>query len=389
MKDKQIEKLIKAETARQKKAVNLIASENFVSKDVLEALGSVLTNKYAEGYSELRYYGGNEVVDKIERLTQDRALKTFNLKKEQWAVNVQALSGTPANLAILTALAPIGSKIMGLNLNSGGHLSHGHKASLSGKLWQVVSFDVDPKTHLLDYDDILKLAVAEKPKVIIGGFTAYPRVVDWKKLAAIAKACGAYFLVDMSHVAGLIAGEVYPSPFPFADVVMTTTHKTLRGPRSALIFSRIDERELPKKVDKAVFPGLQGGPHLNQIAGVAVALAGAARPAFKKYAKQTIKNAEVLASELTKAGFKVIAGGTDSHLLLVDTWEDGKGIDGAAASALLEQAGIIVNKNTIPFDKRGPQSPSGIRLGTAAVTTLGYKEKDIKKLAAKIAKILK
>ncbi|MDQ5958165.1 MAG: glycine hydroxymethyltransferase [Patescibacteria group bacterium] len=386
MKDKQIEQLINAEKARQKKVVNLIASENFVSKDVLAALGSELVNKYAEGYPAARYYGGNEVIDKIENLCKERALKAFKLSKNKWAVNVQPLSGSPANLAVYLALVPVGGKIMGMNLTDGGHLTHGHKVSITGKVWQQVAYGVDEKTEVLDYKKIKEMADREKPKVIVAGFTAYPRQIDWKKFRAIADSCGAYLVVDMSHLAGLVAGGAYPSPFAYADVVTTTTHKTLRGPRAALIFSK---KELAEKIDKAVFPGVQGGPHLNQVAAVAVALGEAVTPAFKTYAKQVVKNAKALAGELKKLGWRLVAGGTDSHLILVDTWMDGRGIGGKEASDRLEKAGIIVNKNTIPGEKRTPVDPSGIRLGTAAETTRGKKEADMIKLARRIDLILR
>lgn len=389
MKDKQIEKLIRAEEKRQKSVVNLIASENYVSKDVLSALGSVLTNKYAEGYSGKRYYGGNGITDNVEDLCVARALKLFKLKRSEWAVNTQALSGSPANLAVYLALVPPGGKIMGLKLSDGGHLTHGQKVSVTGKIWQQVAYGVNTKTGRIDYDEVKKLALKEKPQLIVAGFTAYPRVVEWKKFRDIADACGAYLMVDMSHLAGLVAGGAYPSPFKYADVVTTTTHKTLRGPRGALIFSRIDSRELNKKIDKAVFPGLQGGPHVNQIAAMAVALNEAMTPEFKKYAKQVVKNAQVLAKELSRLGWRVISGGTDSHLILVDTWMSGTGVSGQEASDKLERAGIIVNKNAIPGDTRSPMDPSGIRLGTAAETTRGKKEKDMLKLAQKIDQILK
>lgn len=389
MKDKQIFNLIKKETARQKKVINLIASENFVSKDVLTALGSELTNKYAEGYSEHRYYGGNEVVDAIENLTKKRALKLFGLKDGEWDVNVQPLSGSPANVAVYLALVPPGGKIMGMSLTAGGHLTHGHKVSITGKVWTQVPYGVDEKTEMLDYAFLKEQAIKEKPSIIVAGFTAYPRVVDWKKFREIADACGALLMVDMSHTAGLIAGKVYPSPFPFADIVTTTVHKTLRGPRSALIFSRKDSRELDKKIDKAVFPGMQGGPHLNQIAAVAVALKEADSQAFKKYAKQVIRNAGAFAKALQNLGWRVVSRGTDSHLILLDVWMDGKGISGKEASDKLEKAGIIVNKNTIPGEKRSAVDPSGIRLGTAAETTRGKKEKDFKKIAEKIDKVLR
>lgn len=433
MNDTQIKKLIDTEKKRQKKVINLIASENYVSKDVLEALGSELTNKYAEGYPALRYYGGNEVIDKIEILTKKRALELFGLSSKEWGVNVQPLSGSPANLAVYLALVPQGGKIMGMSLVDGGHLTHGHKVSATGKFWKQIPFGVDQKTETLDYGALKKIAVAEKPDIVVAGFTAYPRIVDFKKFREIADAAGdtgfpssagsgkgvgetgvsplrnatngvsvenqgvlksesrhgGILMVDMSHFAGLVAGGAYPSPFDYADVVTTTVHKTLRGPRAAMIFSRIDDRELPKKLDKAVFPGLQGGPHANQIAAVAVALKEAASPGFKEYAKQVVKNAQALAGELQRLGWHVISGGTDSHLVLVDTWMNGMGLGGKEASDRLEKAGIIVNKNTIPGETRTPVDPSGIRLGTAAETTRGRKEKDFVAIARKTDKILR
>jgi len=396
MQDKQIEKLIKDEAKRQKSVINLIASENYVSKDVLAALGSILTNKYAEGYPGRRYYGGNTIIDKVETLCQERALKLFKLKNTEWHANVQPLSGSPANFAVYTALVPMGGKIMGMKLSSGGHLTHGHPASMTGKFWQSVQYEVDPKTEVIDYDAVKKMAIAEKPNIIVCGFTAYPRFVDFKKFREIADACGALLHVDMSHFAGLVAGGVYPSPFPYADSVMTTTHKSLRGPRQAIIFVKKDAREFDKKIDKAIIPGLFGGPHENNIAGVAVCLKEAMTLAFKKYAKQVVKNAKTLANELKKLGWHVISGGTDSHLILVDTClsasgGDGKcsGISGKEASEKLEKAGIISNMNTIPGDTRKPMDPSGIRLGTYAETTRGKKEKDMIKIAQKIDKVLR
>lgn len=389
MKDKQIERLIKKETARQKKVINLIPSENYCSKDVLTALGSVLDNKYSEGYPHARYYGGNEVIDEVEILAQKRARTVFGLSEDKWHVNVQPHSGSPANLAVYLGLVPLGGKIMGMTLTSGGHLTHGQKVSMTGKAWVQVPYGVDPKTEVLDYAAIKELALKEKPALIVAGFTAYPRMIDFKKFREIADASDALLMVDMSHFAGLVAGGVYNSPFEYADVVTTTTHKTLRGPRSAIIFAKKDERELGKKIDKAVFPGLQGGPHSGQIAAVAVTLKEAATPAFKKYAKQVIKNAAVLAEALMRLGWRVISGGTDSHLVLVDTWMDGKGIAGKEAESLLEKAGIICNKNTIPGETRSPFDPSGIRLGSPAETTHGKKEKDFRKIAEKIDKVLR
>ncbi len=389
MKDKEIEKLIKKEKERQAKVVNLIASENFVSADVLAALGSELTNKYAEGYPSKRYYGGNEIIDEVEMLCQKRALKLFKLNPKNWAVNVQPLSGSPANLSVYSALIPLGKKIMGMSLAHGGHLTHGQKVSFTGNAWKGIPFGLDKKTERINYEELLTRAMIDKPDIIVAGFTAYPRKIDFKKFRNIADLSGAILMVDMSHFAGLVAGGEYPSPFKYADVVTTTVHKTLRGPRAALIFSKRDDRCFPEKIDKAVFPGLQGGPHMNAIAGVAVALGEADTPAFKTYAKQVIKNAQTLAAELKKRGWRIISGGTDSHLILVDTWLDGKGITGKEASERLEKEGIIVNKNAIPFDTRKPFDPSGIRLGTAAETTRGAKEKDMIKLAGRIDKILK
>lgn len=389
MKDNKVQKLIQKERARQKRVINLIASENYVSPDVLTALASEFTNKYAEGYPSARYYGGNEVVDELERLTQERALALFGLFPDEWSVNVQPLSGSPANMAVYYALASPSGKIMGLELSHGGHLTHGHSVSATGHLWTPVHYTLDPKTELLNYGTIKKIAQKEKPDILVAGYTAYPHIIDWKKMREAANAGGALLMVDMSHIAGLVAGGVYPPPFPYADVVTTTTHKTLRGPRAALIFTRNkDGSDFYKRVDKAVFPGLQGGPHMNTIAGVAVALKEAQSSAFKKYAAQVVKNATALAGELTKRGFRLVSGGTDTHLILVDTWKNGKGIGGAEASARLEKAGIIVNKNTIPFDTRSPKDPSGIRLGTAAETTRGKKEKDMILLAGRIAHIL-
>jgi glycine hydroxymethyltransferase len=396
MKDKQVEKLIKEEEKRQKSVVNLIASENIVSDDVLKALGSKLTNKYAEGYPGRRYYGGNQVVDKVENLAIARALKLFKLKPTEWHMNVQPLSGSPANFALYTALVPMldpktdnKGKIMGMKLSAGGHLTHGYPGSMTGKIWKSIQFELDQKTEMIDYDAVKKMAIEEKPDLIVCGFTAYPRVVDFKKFREIADACGAILHVDMSHFAGLVAGGAYPSPFPYADTVMTTTHKSLRGPRHAILFVKKDAREFDKKIDKAIIPGLYGGPHENTIAAAAVAFLEASKPEFKKYAKQVVKNAKVLAKELQKLGWHIISGGTDSHLILMDTWMEGKGLPGKEASQKLEKAGIIVNMNTIPGDPRGPMDPSGIRLGTCAQTTRGNKEKDMIKLAVRMDNILR
>ncbi|MFT5179875.1 MAG: glycine hydroxymethyltransferase [Candidatus Paceibacteria bacterium] len=382
MKDKEVKRIIKIEKKRQRSAVNLIASENYVSKDVLEALGSQLTNKYAEGYSQFRYYGGNEYIDEIEDLAKKRAVETFCLD-DSWHVNVQPLSGSPANLAAYLALVPVGGKIMGMSLSDGGHLTHGHKVSITGKVWEQISYGVGEDEHI-DYEVVKEIAISEKPTVIVAGYTAYPRIVDWKKFREIADACGAKLMVDMSHIAGLVAGGEYPSPFEYADVVTTTTHKTLRGSRGAIIFCK---KELAKDIDKAVFPGIQGGPHMNQIAGTAVTLKEAQSEDFKKYIRQVVLNAKTLSEELKKLGWRIVSGGTDTHLFLVDTIS--QGVSGKEASSKLEKEGIIVNKNTIPKDTRSPMDPSGIRIGTAFVTTQGMDEKDMVKLAGRIDKILK
>lgn len=389
MKDVAVKKILDAEKKRQQKMVTLIASENYTSKDVCEALASSLVNKYSEGYPHKRYYRGQTNADAIEIVCKERALKAFKLSPKAWTVNVQALSGSPANLAVFLGCVPLGEKIMGLRLDHGGHLTHGHSVSATGKLWKQIPYGVDEKTEKLDYDALKEIALREKPYLIIAGYTAYPRTVEWKKWREIADACGALLLCDISHLSGLIAGGAYPSPFPYADVVTTTTHKTLRGPRSALIFSRVNEKNLSSKIDKAVFPGIQGGPHMNQIAGVAVALQEATTPAFKTYAKQVIKNARILAKTLQKCGWRIVTGGTDSHLILMDTWMNGKGLGGEEASKILEDAGIVVNKNTIPNDTRSPADPSGLRLGTAAETTRGWKEKQFEKVAYKIDALLK
>jgi len=408
MQDIQIQNLISLEEKRQKSVINLIASENYVSKDVLQALGSVLTNKYSEGYPGKRYYGGNLIIDQIELLCQQRALDLFKLDSRNWAVNVQALSGSSANFTVFFALLPIygrklkdgtiqkKGKIMGMSLEHGGHLTHGHNVSASGIFWDSVGYGVDKNTHLINYDLVQETANKEKPDMIIAGYTAYPRFVDFKRMREIANSCGAILMVDMSHISGLVAGEVYESPFKYADVVTTTTHKTLRGPRSALIFSKIDNRNFNQKIDKALFPGLQGGPHNNQIASVAVALKEASTKEFKKYANQVVKNAKVLSLYLSEQGFKIISNGTDTHLILVDVWNNGfktdtifGGLSGKIAEEMLEKNGIIVNKNTVPYETRSPFDPSGIRLGTSAETTLNKTEEDFIEIGKKISKILK
>lgn len=381
--DPKLRDILKREVRRQEETIALIASENYCSPAVLSALSSPFSNKYAEGYPKRRYYKGNAVADDVELLAQQRALKLFGLSPEKWGVNVQPYSGSPANLAVYLALVPPGEKVMGMQLSMGGHLTHGHKVSATGKLWHQIPYGVSKEKETLDYEELRALAKAAQPKMIIAGYTAYPRKIDFRKFREVADAAGAYLLVDMSHVAGLVAGKAYPSPFPYADVVMTTTHKTLRGPRGAMLFSRA---ALSDKIDKAVFPGLQGGPHMNQIAALAQALYEAAQPAFRRYATQIVLNAKALSSELQRLGWRIVSGGTDSHLLLVDT--GARGIGGKEASDTLEQANIVTNMNTVPYDERPPMDPSGIRLGTPAVTTRGMKEREMKKIAEWIHAVL-
>jgi glycine hydroxymethyltransferase len=385
MKDKKIENLIRKEKKRQNDVINLIASENYVSEDVLKALGNEFTNKYAEGYPGKRYYGGTTVIDELEREVQKRALQTFSLNEKQWDVNVQALSGTPAIIATLLALVPVGSTILSMDLQSGGHLSHGHPLSLVGKLYNIVSYSPYKESGGWDEEKLLKLAKKHKPKVIIAGYSAYPRLVPFLLWRRIARKVGAHLLGDISHIAGLVAGGAIPSPFRYCDVVVTTTHKTLRGPRSALIFSR---KEFSEKIKKAVFPGIQGGPHMNQIAAVGVALKEAQTKEFKLYAKQVLKNAEALSSEFQRLGWKIITGGTDTHMVLLDV-RNTLGIDGDVAQKTLEEHNIIVNKNLIQNDPGSAQKPSAIRLGSAAETTRGKKEKEFRNMARKIDHILR
>lgn len=385
MKDKTIFDLIKLEEKRQRNGLEMIPSENHVSGEVLEALGTRLTDKYSEGYPGKRYYGGCEVVDQIEDLARERAKALFGVSH----ANVQAYSGSPANMAVYFALADPGDTVMGMELYFGGHMSHGLKVNYSGKWFNSVQYQTG-KDGWLDYDAMAELVKKTKPKLIFVGATAYPRIFDWKRLREIADLTGAYLAADISHIAGLVVAGVHPSPVGFADVITTTTHKTLRGPRGALILCngnpsnplKAAERtreNLPTLVDRAIIPGLQGGPHNHQTAAIAVALNEAAQPAFKEYAQQTVKNAKVLADELMTKGYELVTGGTDNHLLLVDLTN--KGIKGADAEKALGLAGITVNKNTVPFDPRPPFDPSGIRLGTPALTTRGMKEPEMKQVA--------
>jgi len=376
---KTIQQLIEAEEKRQQDTISLIASENIASPEVRAAAGSVLMNKYSEGYPGKRYYGGNEIVDEVENRAIEAAKKLFHAEH----ANVQPYSGSPANIAIYTALLNFGDTVMGMSLAHGGHLTHGHKVSFSGKAYKFVQYGVDQSTGLLNYDEIETMAKIFKPKVIVCGATAYSREIDFARFGKIAKQVGAYLLADVSHIAGLIAGGVHPQPFPHADVVMTTTHKTLRGPRGAIIMCK---KPLASLIDKAVFPGLQGGPHDNITAAKAICLEEAAKPEFKKYAKQIVTNAKTLAANLVQFGFKLVSGGTDTHLMLVDL--SIKKITGMEAEQALEKAGIIVNKNMIPGDLRSPFDPSGVRLGVANITSRGMTEPDMAELAAIINNIL-
>ena len=377
--DPQIAALIKAEEKRQTEVLEMIPSENYTSQAVMETLGTVLTNKYSEGYPKKRYYQGNAIVDEVEILAQERAKKLFGVPH----VNVQPYSGSPANTAIYFALCePLKDKIMGLSLASGGHLTHGAAVAISGKYFKAVPYELD-KDGTLDYGAIEKLAQKEKPKIIVCGFTAYPRIIDFARFSQIADSVGAYLLADISHIAGLVAAGAHPSPVPHAHIVMTTTHKTLRGPRGAMIM--VTDRGLKKdpdladKIDKAVFPGLQGGPHDNQTAAIAVALKEASMPEFKKYAAQIVKNSKTLASSLSTFHFDLSGGGSENHLILIDL--QSKKVNGAIGAIALEVAGIVVNKNAIPQDPMPPFYPSGIRLGTPATTTRGMKEAEMKKIA--------
>lgn len=370
--DSKILDLIKLEADRQEYGIELIASENYTSKAVMEATGSVLTNKYSEGYVGKRYYGGNEVIDQVEQLAMDRCKELFGCEH----VNIQPLSGSPANAAVYLAVLKPGDKVLGLKLDHGGHLSHGHPVNFSGILYNFVQYEVEQATGRIDMDKVREIALREKPKMILAGFSAYSRNLDWKRFKEIADEVGAITMADISHVAGLIAGKAIDSPVPYFDIVTTTTHKTLRGPRGAIIMCKND---FAKAIDKGLFPGMQGGPHDHVNAGKAVAFYEALQPEFKQYAKNVIQNAKAMAAELMKRGYKIISDGTDNHLMVVDMTS--KGVSGKEAEVALEKVGISTSRSTIPFDTRKPMDPSGLRLGTAAITTRGFDEADSVKVA--------
>jgi len=377
--DPTIAAAIDNETRRQHEGLELIASENFVSEAVLEAMGSVFTNKYAEGYPGKRYYGGCEFTDVVENLARDRAKQLFGAEH----ANVQPHAGSQANVAAYAAIIQPGDTILGLNLAHGGHLTHGHPLNFSGKTYKIVPYGVTKETETIDYDELERIAEKERPKLIIGGGSAYPRIIDFARMRKIADKVGALYLVDMAHFAGLVAGGVHPSPVPHAHVVTSTTHKTLRGPRSGMILSKQD---YAAAIDKVVFPGMQGGPLVHIMAAKAVSFLEAMQPSFKGYAKQVVANAKVLAEELSKEGFRIISGGTDTHLMLVDVFA--KGMLGSEAEKALGEAGITVNKNAIPFDTNPPMKPSGIRIGSPALTTRGMKEDEMRQISRWIAQAL-
>ncbi len=371
--DPRLYEIIKLEEQRQKEGIELIASENYVSPAVLEAMGSILTNKYSEGYPGKRYYGGNEVIDQAENLAVERARELFEAEH----VNVQPLSGSPANLAVYMALLNPGDKVLGFSLDQGGHLSHGHPLNFSGKLYTIIPYFARKDTEIIDMDEVEEIALREKPKMILAGFSAYSRDMDWKRFRIIADKVGAFLFADIAHIAGLIAGKQLENPVPICDVVSTTTHKTLRGPRGAMIMCK---GQFASAIDKAVFPGVQGGPHDHINAAKAAAYGEALRPEFQDYAKQIIKNARALSDQLQSKGYRIVSGGTDNHLMLVDVFGSKK-ITGKEAEKVLESVGVSINKNMIPYDPRKPLDPSGIRLGTPALTTRGAKEEDMATVA--------
>lgn len=380
--DKILENALRKERVRQEANIELIASENYVSNDILKLQGSILTNKYAEGYPNKRYYGGCEYIDIFEDTAREYAKELFGAK----FANVQPHSGSSANMAVYRALLNHGDKVMGMNLSNGGHLTHGHKMSFSGMDYEIVDYDVDPETEMIDYDALREKAKREKPKMIIAGASAYSRTIDFEKFREIADEVGAYLFVDMAHIAGLVAAGLHPSPVPFADVVTTTTHKTLRGPRGGLILT--NNEEIAKKIDKTVFPGIQGGPLMHVIAAKAQCFYEALQPEFKDYQKQVLKNIIALSETLKEEGFHVVSNGTDNHLILVDV-KSACGLTGKDAQNLLDRIHITVNKNTIPGDTESPALTSGIRLGSPAMTTRGLKEDDFRKIGTIIAQALK
>jgi glycine hydroxymethyltransferase len=377
--DPEIADALREEGRRQGTGLELIPSENFVSEAVLEAAGSVLTNKYAEGYPGKRYYGGCEFADRVEQLAIDRAKALFGAEH----ANVQSHSGTQANVSVYMAALQPGDTVLGMNLAHGGHLTHGHPLNFSGKMYRFIPYGVSKETETIDYDELDRLAQEHNPKMIVAGASAYSRIIDFPRMAAIAKAVGALLFVDMAHIAGLVAGGVHPSPVPHADFVSTTTHKTLRGPRGGLVLCKT---QYAKELDRITFPGTQGGPLMHIIAAKAVCLKEAADPGFSEYAKQIVANARKLAAEISKAGFRIVTGGTDNHLFLIDLYS--RGVTGKDAQPALDRAGITVNKNSIPFDPTPPMTAGGIRLGTPAVTTRGMREEDMERIAAWIAEVL-
>lgn len=380
--DRKISSLLRKETQRQEENIELIASENYVSKDILKLQGSILTNKYAEGYPGKKYYGGCTYIDEIENLAIDYACKLFHVRY----ANVQPHSGSSANMAVYKALLNIGDTVLGMDLSNGGHLTHGHPMNFSGKEYNIVSYTVDKESGIIDYNELRNIALETKPKMIIAGASAYSRMIDFAKFREIANEVGAYLMVDMAHIAGLVAAGLHQNPMDYAHIVTTTTHKTLRGPRGGMVLT--NDEEIATKLDKVVFPGIQGGPLMHVIGAKAVAFGEALTPDFVEYQKQVIKNAKVLAEELAKHGLRIVSGGTDNHLMLVDV-KSTFGLTGKVAEAVLDRVAITCNKNTIPFDTEKPFVTSGIRLGTPAVTTRGFKEAEMIELAGYIAEALK
>ena len=379
--DKNIEESLKKEYERQNNNIELIASENFVSKDILKLQGSILTNKYAEGYPNKRYYGGCQHIDEIETSAINNACELFNCKY----ANVQPHSGSSANMAVYRALLNHGDKVMGMNLSQGGHLTHGHSINFSGIDYEIIAYNVDKKTETIDYDALIELAKKEKPKMIIAGASAYSRIIDFKKFREAADACGAYLMVDMAHIAGLVAAGLHPSPIPYADIVTTTTHKTLRGPRGGLILT--NNEEIIKKINKTIFPGIQGGPLMHVIAAKGQCFYEALQPSFKEYQNQVLKNIKILSETLKENGFRIISDGTENHLILVDV--KSIGLTGKETEQILDKINITCNKNTIPYDEESPMVTSGIRIGSPAMTTRGLKEKEFKQIGEIITSALK